>query len=274
MKRETHEREDDSIERLCAVLSELDGHPVAVTSREGKHGGCDAIVTRGDSRVAVEHTRVHTTRARPGHVRVLEQITPPISDRVLAAFPKEWILVLVPVEKIETGTDWGAVCERIAAEVIAAVPGIKREQGLKIDLPGLFQIVAFRHQPHGSKGYCWVKWWTRSDEERQKIVDDVSAAIRRKRPKLIAYRTDGYRTLLLLDAEEAGWPAQFINAFAEVIEHEPLDAFDEVYLACTGLLPIMFVPLKLGAVVMPKPAELQEFWNAEKRVMAARGEWA
>src|SRR5262249_31011295 len=154
-----------------------DGRPATVQSREGKHGGCDAIVLRGDARVAVEHTRVHTSRERPGHVLLLQKITSPISDRVLAAFPEEWILVLVPVEKIRPRTDLEAMCEKIAVEVIAAVPGIRREQGLKIDVPDLFQIVAFRHQPHGSKGYCWVKWWTRSEEDEPKIVDDLRTAI-------------------------------------------------------------------------------------------------
>lgn len=245
-----------------------------MASREGKHGGCDAIVIRGETRVAVEHTRVHTSQGRPGHVRVLQQITPLISDRVLAAFPREWIMVLVPVEKIETGRDWEAMCEKIAADVIAAVPGLKHEQGLKIDVPGLFQIVAFRHQPHGSKGYCWVKWWTRSEEDGQKIVDDLRAAISKKSLRLQTYRKDGYRTLLLLDAEEAGWPAQFINGFAEAIDEEPLEAFDDVYLDCTGLLPRMFVPLKLGDAIPPKPADHEAFWSAQKRVLAARGEWA
>lgn len=70
-------------------------------------------------------------------------------------------------------------------------------------------------------------------------------------------------TALVLEAEELGWPNDFMGAFADKVPKHDLADIDEIYLACSAFRPALIVPLKLGAVVpaeQPFFAEFVDLW--------------
>ena len=269
-----YRREDAAIDHVRAVLAELDRRPGTVMNhpdREGVAGGCDAILQRGSTQVAVEHTRVYTVPMTPGHVRNLRTIAPKIEPAVHETFPAARILVICPVDDLPTGKNWETLAEKITEAAIGVLPTIPDGEGRRILVEGEgLEVVVFR-RPH-SRGpvYCRVLRGAPNDDERRaQIRNDMCRALADKRKTLSAYRQRGFTTMLILDAEEVGWPGQFVQAFEDASKVERIDEFDDVYLVGTASMPLTLWPLKLSGQAVREFADWRDLNDAEERANAA-----
>ncbi|NOT34433.1 MAG: hypothetical protein HOP12_09715 [Candidatus Eisenbacteria bacterium] len=257
--------------QLCAVLSEFDHQPVAIVSRpdrEGAAGGCDALIQRGLTRVAIEHTTVHSIGDRPGLPKRWERIAPHLRARIQAELPLEWIQIWLPLFELPRSRHWQAMIGRIAEAVIADVPGMALDSELKVQVPAHgFYVLVRRVKPFTPQGICTISWRV-PGLPYDYVVKDMRRAIADKRQVLEAYRREVEETILLLDSDECGLPSEFMQAFLDAVVEEPVEAFDEVYLACTMAVPILLYPFKWGETLMPEPEARRGFLEAQDRANA------
>lgn len=266
--RATEAREDRAIDQLCEILREAGETPVLVLSRpdrEGVQGGCEAILQRGDRLWAVEHTCVYSIPSRPGFVERLKAMREQIIERVRDALPEEAVSIAFRIEEIPTGTSWSRLADWIAEMAIRAIPGLVPGTGRHVQDDAVpFSVLAYRwDQDKVGSGHCWVNPYAPPQEL---LVEDIRRALRAKGPKLLRERGAGKRTMLILEAEEVGFPNDFVRGFADAVQAEAADGFDEIVLAASAMSSISFWYLKLGESLIPVPAEYLRFVEAERRV--------
>jgi hypothetical protein len=264
-------QEDRVIDQLCAVWSELDGRPTVVGShpdRDGVQGGCDAIVLRGAQRLAIEHTSVHTILQRPKHLLYLDEFRKLVVDPLHQALPREVLLVAIPAKLIVGFADRAATAALIVSAVIAAVPRIPSCRGLNIDdAPGVpFRVFVYRFtSSRRATGQVTLNPFGPDDEDAAK---DMLRALQGKREKMSRYKTQGYRTVLIIDAPESGpFPGYFWEIFAEAAADLDLSPFDEVILAGSWGDPVSLSPLLGDGRIFQSSEEWGGFWEAQVRVI-------
>ncbi len=264
-------QEDRVIGRLCAVWSEQDGHPAVILShpdREHVPGGCDAIITRGDVRIALEHTSVHSMPQRPKHLLYLkefrERVIPPLRE----ALPQEVLMVAIPMKLIRNLPDPAQTAGLIRSAVLAAVPTIRPCFGRNIDdAPGLdFRIFVYRGTPARKKdGLITLNPYGPDDED---ATEDMRRALRGKRSKLARYKTEGLRTVLVVDAPETyAFAGYFWEIFGKQAEDLDLSPFDEVVLAGSWGDPVIFTLMFVEGRVLRCADEAGDFWDAQARLL-------
>ena len=272
-ERETERRESRVIEHYCAVLREA-GEDIEILrwpDREGVQSGCEAIVRRGTEEWVLEHTTVYSLPSRPGLLPRLQQLRTRITERVLAAYPSEAVLIFFPIEEIPTGENWDNLADRIATACIAAIPTIPEEQGLRLHPEGVpFEVVTYRLTHAKAGGACWVQARTAGEDQ---VVADLRRAIGQKRPKLLREKAHGRRTCLVLEGPEVGWPNDFAKGFKLAAEQESVAKLDEVLFAATATDPMFLYYFKLGSELLPHPQGHLRSIEAELRLHERTTGW-
>jgi hypothetical protein len=269
-------QEDRVIQQLCAVWTELDGPPAVIDchpDREGVPAGCDAIVLRGDQRSAIEHTSVHTIPQRPKHLLYLDEFRKLVVDPLHQALPLEVLLVAVPAKLIEGFADPAAMAALIVSAVVAAVPRIPSCRGLNIDdAPGLgFRVFVYRFTPRRTAaGQVTLNPYGPDDQD---TTMDIRRALREEREKMLRYKTEGCRTVLILDAPESGaFSSYFWQIFLTAAGEMDFRAFDEVIFAGSWGDPVFFTRMLCDGRVFRGAEEWRDFWDAQVRAVK-RSRW-
>lgn len=243
-----HERTDTALTLLCAVLTEQDATPVTIIARPKRDhgpGGCSAILQRGTSRVAVGHTCVHAKSEKLLFPFMWSQIAPALTDRLRSRFPDDWLRLWLPVHQLPPREEWTTMIEHVSAAVTERVPTMPLDSEGGVNVPRFgFQVLVGRLKPYG-RGLCSMAWTIRGRKDDDSI-EDIRRAIRGERKKLLANGVRGDQTILLLDAEEYGWPVQFTEELSEAARTETLEAFDAVYVTCTVARPTVLFPFTAG----------------------------
>ena len=97
---EDDDHEGPLLRHLCRLLQMEEHRGVAVESRPDREsrgqGDVDAIIRRGPTLMAVEHTRFHSREQKPRILRTLDLVRPIISGAVEKGLPRSVVQVSIP----------------------------------------------------------------------------------------------------------------------------------------------------------------------------------
>jgi hypothetical protein len=245
--RSVHDREDRILAELCEQLADGEGCEVKVIERPDRKttskSAPDAVILRGEVRWAVDHTRVFE---RPEMLRLrkrLELVRDEIVDRLAGAFPDGLLIVAIALEELQVGNDWKLDAKAIGDAALNTARTLKDREArwLGTKVRSCVQLVAREVRQPG----CYVHPLAPEDMKAQR-TQVIRAALDSKRVRMLAAKTAGYPTLLILDAVEYLWHSHLYEAFEAAAMSDTVAPFDEIYLAVAGDTPAHFVPLKLG----------------------------
>lgn len=275
--RQTHHWEDRAIQQLCEQLERREGVPVRPEDRPDQRvsdtSACDAIIRRGNERWAVEHTRA---MYRPREIelnRRLESVRDPIKQLIGRASAGHSIVIGIPKDSLPSNHRLREIAAaKIAEEALAAIPQMSEGNGRWVRSEVLASRFLLQLRKPGSRrgSSCAVLGILPKDHEKLE-TDEMCRALMHKKDLLDKFRSNGFRTLLILDAVGTWWHASLYSAFVRSTELVSLVHLDEVYLAVSGGEPIRFVPLKIGGlcpVGQPQYAEFVDLWEDSR---ASRG---
>lgn len=245
--RAVHGSEDRSIAELCAFLALHDRCRVAVICRpdrrKGGEGQCDAILARGVSQVAVEHTRVYGSPRHPGKVRILEQVRGTIQTYMTQAFPHSAVMVGVPVECFTGGMDWPARALELAEGLVDRLRVAPANHRVAVDMRGttgraFAQVIG----GHRDFGFCSVHpvVWEREPEDL--TVDDFRRALADKLNGMQSYKDRGAKTLLLLEFDAMASPPWALEQLRRAAGQADISAYDEIFLSLSAWTPAFVLP--------------------------------
>jgi len=265
----SREREDRAIRHFCERLAAIEEWGVNAVERPDRekpgHGGCDAIIERGDRRFALEHTTIDSYSAQRADNHRFRTVVVPLEDAIRKAYPDSWIEICVPAGAVPTGTDWPRLAETLkegCTEKIAQMPF--GDQSYEFQLAGVpFPVLISRERRPQDPG-CFVMRHAPGNLKAQ-LLDNIARAIRKKRDQLAPYRLQGLPTILLLDSDETALINRHFltEAFVTAANRETVDGLDEVFIAETRRDPVWFYPVKLHSRIYPELPEFQWFCHQQ-----------
>lgn len=280
MTRPVHRREERLIDELCAYLAVWERSRVAVVCRPDRHAGssdkrCDAILIRGGTRMAVEHTRVFVVHEQPKMDKRLELLRPVFQKQMVACFPHALVRVGVPADGFVPGMDWEFEASVLADKLATALRTADLRQRVVAELPqGRGRAFAEMLQRGLRTAKCVVQPCVWGVDPEDSTVRDIRRALRSKSAGQQAYKSRGFRTILLLEFEMLAWPPFMRDLALRASRLEDLSAYDEVYLALIESQPCDLLPISLGRDRNVDDETLEHFHQMQDAVgelLARRG---
>jgi hypothetical protein len=265
------------LNELCEQLQhreQLDVRIVARPDREERRKQApDAIMLRGAQRWAVEHTRVFVRPNLLEHHARLDVVRPIIERRITSAFPRDWVVIALPLKELLPGQDWQRVADLISDAAIARLPELDEGTGWRLDVSG-FRVrpIAEIKRRAAEEGHCWVMSLT-TEEDDELGPEDMRRAMESKK-KVEELRDAGCRTMLVLDSAELLVETDLYVAFERAATPELVRPYDEIFLAMSGWEPALFVMLKSDdrwPVGQPQYAEFIDLWSWARNRRQAQG---
>lgn len=223
---------------LIDVPDEAKGHQ--------QRRACDAILGVDELRLAVELTTIDSFVDQRLDDDRFRRVMGAMEERI-GTIP-DWIEITIDVGAIPNRSDWCELSSGIETWLLSHSQTWPYDRHVPVEIPGVPLTVWVRRE-HG-QGNGQIKVMRRAPvdlEEQRSIV--LRRALEAKRVMLRHYRSEGYTTVLLLEAYDVALANRdsICKTFEAVSPLELCaDAIDEVYLIETGTRPWAISPLKIG----------------------------
>jgi hypothetical protein len=272
-------QEDFAIEEFCKKLSRIqqsDVYIVCKPDNRGRNGEkkCDAIITRANEQLTVEHTSLMSYGANEGkktqkeHQVLIERFIIPlkIEETIKSIFPANWITIYIPVAAFDMKFRYEQVFRKLKEELISTVATMNEsrsfEESIEFKFDGIPFSVWIKKESHNSP-VCFIIYnvSNKQNDIHENLKNEVIRAVQRKRDKLAQAKHYGARTLLLLDSNDTA----FVNilflarAFGNAISQVSLEGIDEVFVIHSIPTSCWIAPVKIDEKVYPNLSEFQEY---------------
>jgi hypothetical protein len=270
------EREDELLEWLCALLSLAESYDVRVVARPDRevpgHSDCDALISRTDGTWAVEHTRIHSVKGLPGHLHRLDALRAMVCPAVLRLRPTDLTWAAIHVTDLPARSQLDTIADELTQCIAETVSTLDLRIWHEAQTSETKRRVRVCRLRANARGMCVL---SPLEPPEGQWDDEVDRAIRENVGKLISRKLGGSRTLLLLDAEEVGWPGghDTIAAVERAMARIELGAVDEVLLAGTAMMPAVPIYLKRGEMMGREACRCGPIEAAEHVLLRDAQEW-
>jgi hypothetical protein len=265
------------LEWLCALLSLAESYNVQVIARPDRelpgHSDCDALISRTDGIWAVEHTRIHSVKGLPGHLHRLDALRSVVCPAVVRLRPTDLTWAAIHITDLPARSQVATIADELTQCIADTVsnldPRIWREAQTR-ETKRRVRVCRLRAN---TRGKCALSPLEPLEGEWD---DEIERALLENARKLASRKAAGSRTLLLLDAEEMGWPGgqDTIAAVERAMARVALGAVDEVLLAGTAMMPAVPVYLKRGEMIGREASSWAPIEAAEHILLREAQEWA
>ena len=228
-----------------ATLITLMGYPEEDGSGPSVSRPCDALYSVGDERWAVEHTTVDIYRdERLARARFVPLAAP--FERALTPAVDYLLIVSLPSEPLPRGLSWARLAAAMKPAILDTLPGLGWNEPLefsclgvpvlvwKEENDGIGQVRVAREYPSDVVAQRTAIW-------RERIAD--------KRDCLSVYHHAGYRTVLVLEAEDLGNRVQIARKAFAAVSATANGGIDDVWAVMTATSRWLLLPLKERGVV-------------------------
>jgi hypothetical protein len=261
-------RERFVIEKFCKRLSMLVREDCVAESwpdsENREPGTCDAILKRGVSSWALDHTHLNSFR---GHVKdnvLFNSIILSLQSSLAPICHKHHINVVLDIRKLPRGRS--ETMRQLEASLLRIIPTVVDDGNLHritLDSPACeIHVSRLASELAG----CFFHQLA-PEGHNIELCQDIERAIRQKSKQLKRYKAEGKRTILLLDTDEISLINEFTvaDAFATATAQIDHSCLDEVFLFDQPVgTDVHFVwPLKFRGVFQPDRRWLHEFRRAQ-----------
>jgi len=261
-------RERFVIEEFCRRLSVLVREDCVVESwpdsETREPGACDAILKRGRGAWALDHTHLNSFRDHVKDNVLFNSITLQLQSSLAPICNEHHINIVLGIRELPHGHR-ETICQ-LEASLLRIIPTVVDDGQLHritLDSPACEVHVSRRASKLAGCFFHQLAPEGHNIELRQ----DIERAIRRKSKKLTRYKTEGKRTVLLLDTEDISSINEFTvaDAFATATTQIDHSCLDEVFLFDQPVgTDVHFVwPLKFRGVFQPDRRWFDEFRRAQ-----------
>jgi hypothetical protein len=242
-------QEDVAIATLCEVLSHLEGQSVSVSARpdRGGTGNCDALLLRGGTVWAAEHTRIYGIADRPGLLRQTARLRGAVEPAVAAACPDRRLTVHVTVPAVGLLGDPERLGKSIADHCAAIGPTLEPDELRILTDCALSVPVAVRRERFERPPGCSVLAQD-PPSYRDQTLRNLAERIQRKCEAMRHWRAKGMPTLLILDAPHSLHPSDEPRDFGPLVAEALVGTrFREVYLCASAIGRPRFWPMQAAS---------------------------
>jgi hypothetical protein len=252
-------RERFVIEEFCRRLSVLVREDCVV-----EPGACDAILKRGRGAWALDHTHLNSFRDHVKDNVLFNSITLQLQSSLAPICNEHHINIVLGIRELPHGHR-ETICQ-LEASLLRIIPTVVDDGQLHritLDSPACEVHVSRRASKLAG---CFFHQLA-PEGHNIELCQDIERAIRRKSKKLTRYKTEGKRTVLLLDTEDISSINEFTvaDAFATATTQIDHSCLDEVFLFDQPVgTDVHFVwPLKFRGVFQPDRRWFDEFRRAQ-----------
>lgn len=263
------QREQDVIGGFCRRMSALIRSAYTVESWPDQEapgtGKCDAIIRHGESRWALDHTRLSSYPEQAKEESLHVSIAQPVARNLSALCGRQHVSVALSFRVLYHGRHdvLRVGLEQSLREAIPRVPDDGRLHPIELSAPRCEVHISRRDSPYPG---CFISRVAPPGYEAT-LEDDFARALRDKSDQLHANRPVGGHTLLLLDTNDIALINEAVlvkgfQAAAAVTDHSKID---EVFVVDhpTGLEKHFVWPLKYRGVIPPDLSWFGEFHRAQ-----------